>query len=98
VDRRRFEHLFAELSVTCGRLLPRFRLWLFLREHDADPEALSLREALDFCDEGVVPFLAAEGLSLSRWQRRKLRRAISGFDPALTTPAEILERLDGENA
>jgi hypothetical protein len=78
--------------------MPRFRLWLFLREQDADPEGLSLRDALTFCDEGVVQFLAAEGLSLSRWQRRNLRRSISGFDPELTTPDEILARLDGENA
>ena len=69
-----------------------------LREDEANPESLSLRDALRFCDEGVVPFLAAEGLSLSRWQRRKLRRAISAFDPELTTSAEILARLDGENA
>ena len=98
MGRQRFEHLFAELSVACGRLVPRFQLWLYLREHDADPEALSLREALGFCDDGLVPFLAAEGLSLSRWQRRKFRHAIAGFDPDLTSPAEILARLDGEES
>ena len=98
MNRRRFDHLFAELSVACGRLVPRFRLWLVLHEDGADPESLGLRDTLRFCDEGVVPFLAAEGLSLSRWQLRKLRRAISAFDPELTTAAEILARLDGENA
>ena len=98
MDRRRFEHLFAELSVSCGQLVPRFRLWLQLREAGADPEGLSRHDALTFCDEGVVSFLAAEGLSLSRWQRRKLRHAVSVFDPELTTPSEILERLDGEEA
>ena len=83
--------------MTCGRLIPRFRLWLQLREDGADPEALCRRDALAFCDEGVVPFLAAEGLSLSRWQHRKLRRAVATFDPELTTPAEILARVDGES-
>ena len=97
MDRRRFEHLFVELSVACGRLVPRFRLWLFLRERGADPEALARRDALAFCDEGIVPFLAADSLSLSRWQRRKLRRAVANFEPELTTPAEILARVDGES-
>jgi hypothetical protein len=96
LDRRRFEHLFAELSVACGRLVPRFRLWLFLREHDADPEALTRRDALAFCDDGIVPFLAAEGMSLSRWERRKLRRAVASFDPELCTAEELLERIDRE--
>lgn len=96
MDRQRFEHLFAELSVACGRLVPRFRLWLYLRENDADPEALSRHDALRFCDEGVVPYLAAEGLSLSRWQRRKLRRAVAEYDPDLDSPAEILSQLDTE--
>lgn len=97
MDRRRFEHLFAELSVACGRIVPRFRLWLCLHERDASPDSLSLRDVLDFCDDGVEPFLAAEGLSLSRWRLRKLRRAIFGFDPELTSPDEILARLEDEN-
>lgn len=96
MDRRRFEHLFVELSIACGRLVPRFRLWLRLREDGADPEALCQRDALAFCDQGIVPFLAAEKLSISRWQRRRLRRAVAAFDPKLTTPAEILARVEGE--
>jgi hypothetical protein len=96
LDRRRFEHLFVELSMACGRLVPRFRLWLHLREDGADPEALCQGDALAFCDEGIVSFLAAEKLSISRWQHRRLRRAVATFDPELTTPAEILSRVEGE--
>ena len=83
--------------MACGRLVPRFRLWLHLSENGADPEALRRHDALVFCDRGVGPFLSAEGLSLSRWHRRKLRRAVANFDPELTTQAEILARVDGES-
>ena len=81
MDRRRFEHLFAELSVSCRQVVPRYRLWLALREDGADPELLCLDDAVRFCDIGLEPFLAHNGLSLSRWRRRRLRRSILAFDP-----------------
>jgi len=96
MDRRRFEHLFVELSMLLGRLVPRFRLWLYLRENGADPESLTRHDVLGFCDSGLVPFLSAEGLSLSRRQQRKLRRGVAAFDPALSSPAELLSDPDGE--
>ena len=97
-DRSRFEHLYVETSVACGRLVPRFRLWMALREAGADPDRLRRRDALAFCERGLTDFLAAEGLALSRWRRRRLVRAVRFFDPATTTPEEILARIDGEHA
>ena len=98
LDRSRFEHLYVELSVECGRLVPRDRLWLALREAGANPEVLSREHALTFFDMGLRGFLTENGLSLSRWKLRKVRRAVLFFDPGLTTPAELLERLDSESA
>jgi len=97
MDRRRFEHLFAELSVACGQLVPRFRLWLCLSERNATPDQLSRNDALAFCDDGIGSFLAGEGLSLSRAQLRKLRRTISDFDPELTNSAAIRARLHDDD-
>ena len=98
MDRSRFEHLFVELSMACGVVVPRYRLWLALQEAGADPDRLRRRAALAFCDRDLAPFLATLGLQLSRWRRRRLRRAVAFFDPTLTTPEEILARLDRERA
>ena len=97
MDRRRFEHLFVELSVACGQLVPRYRLWLTLREAGADPERLARRDAIGFCDDLLARFLDDQGLSLTRWRRRKLRRSVAGFDPDMTSPDELMERLERES-
>ena len=94
MDRRRFDHLFIELSLACGQLLPRFQLWLFLRENGAEPDALSRHEALAFCKHGTLTFLAQEGLRLTRWQRYRLRRRVAAFEPAHSLGADLFEEFD----
>lgn len=98
MDRSRFEHLYVELSVACGRAVPRFRLWMAVQEAGGDPERLRRRDALAFLDSALHAFLESEGLALTRWKRRRLTRAVSFFDPATTTPEELLARIDGEHA
>ena len=88
MGRRRFDHLFAELSVAVGQRLPRYDLWLALHESGVDPETLTRRELLGLC-EGVLPaFLAARGIALSPRRGRALRRELHRYDPARPTPYE----------
>lgn len=95
MDRRRFDHLFVELSLACGQLMPRFRLWLFLRENGAEPDSLSRPEAVAFCRYGTPAFFTQEGLlQLTRWQRYKLCRRIAAFDPELTPRADPVQDFD----
>lgn len=86
--RRRFDHLFEELSVRIGRLAPRYALWLRLRERDLDPEILTRDQAVAFCREGLAEFLREHELALAPRQLDALVRAVARHDPAVRTPAE----------
>ena len=94
MDRRRFDHLFVELSLACGELVPRFRLWLFLQENGAQPDDLSRSDALAFCKHGTAIFLAQECLQITRWQRYRLLRRIAAFEPDLSPRADVFEQYD----
>jgi hypothetical protein len=91
--RRRFDHFVVELSVAVGCMLPRYALWLRMRECGLDPEDLSREEALAFCDTPVTEFLAERGFALPPAVRRRLHRAIERFDPAVPTPEERFARI-----
>lgn len=91
--RRRFDHLFEEVSLRLGRLAPRYALWLRLREGGIDPDALSRAEALRFSHEELPAVLAEHGLSLRPAAARSLARAVARYDPGVPTPAEWLSRL-----
>jgi len=93
MDRSRFEHLYVELSVACGQRLPRYRLWLALRESGANPEALRREHALTFYDMDLANFLNENGLALTPRKHRQLRRAVLFFDPGTTSADELQERL-----
>lgn len=97
MDRSRFEHLFVELSVACGQRVPRYRLWLALREFGGNPEALRRQHALTFCDMGLANYLSENGLTLSQRKHRQVRRAVLFFDPGTTSAGELLERLYRES-
>jgi hypothetical protein len=88
MGRRRFDHLWTELSVELGRLAPRYPLWLALHEAGLDPERLGAQGALRFCDGPLDAFLRAHGLVLPARRARSLRRRVARFDPALPTPYE----------
>ncbi len=92
MGRRRFEHLFVEICVAAGIRLQRYPLWLCLHEQGFDPEALSQRQALAFCDGPLAAYLEGEGLELSPRARRRLRRTVARFDPAIETAAERVAR------
>ena len=89
-QRRRFDHLFEEISVRIGRLAPRYALWLRLRELGMDPDALSRDDVVSFCRDQLEPFLREHELVLAPRQARDLLRSVARHDPALRTPAEWL--------
>lgn len=91
MQRRGFEHLFAELSVTLGRAQPRYALWLAVHAVGLDPERLGRKDALTFLDVGLTPYLRSQGGGrLPRRQARRLRRSLARFDPEQPTPEEQL--------
>ncbi|MCG8591559.1 MAG: hypothetical protein MJE66_19865 [Proteobacteria bacterium] len=93
--RRRFQHLFEELCVALGRVLPRYALWLSFKELGADPENLSREEALEYCDTHLAEFLQLHEVGLGPRALRRLRREVERFDPLRPTPYEVMERLSG---
>ena len=92
MSRRRFEHLLAEISVAVGARIPRYALWLRLREEEMDPEALARAAALAFCRGPLEDFLAAQGLRLTTREQRRLIRNVARFDAEMPTPEERLSR------
>jgi len=93
LGRRVFDHLHAEVSVGVGRVVPRYALWLRLRESGIDPERMSREQALAFCRRDLAGFLGELGLALARRPARRLEREIGRFDPARPTPYERAARV-----
>jgi hypothetical protein len=93
VNRKLFNHLFVELSVSVGVRVPRYALWLELHDHGWNPEALCLSDALAFFDGPMDAFLCNRGLRISQRARSRLRKEIARFDPRYPLPQEIFERL-----
>ena len=95
MNRRRFDHLFQELSVALGELAPRYALWLHMSETGIDPEALTRSQARRYCAEHLDGFLDAHQLRLSGRLRRRLEREVARFDPRRPTPYDHMARLGG---
>lgn len=100
MERRRFDHLYVELSVALGELVPRYALWLRIGELGGNPETLERDAALSFCREHLQTFLAEHALALSARALKRLVRAVARFDPRQPTPEEqlsgLFERILGE--
>jgi hypothetical protein len=90
VNRSRFDHLAAEVSVAVGTRIPRYPLWLRLHELGADPEALTRQAALAFCEGPLVRFLVDHGLWLTPRAQRRLLKSVARFDPLRLSPADRL--------
>jgi hypothetical protein len=88
LGRRRFDNLHIELSVALRVAVSRFDLWMELHEHNIDPESLTRKEAMAFCDGPLESYLHSCGLSLSPRELRRLSRKIERFDPTVATPYE----------
>ena len=95
VSRKLFNHLFVELSVSIGKRVPRYALWLELHDRGWDPEKLQVPDALAFCDGPLEGFLSERGMRISRRAHKRLRKDLAKFDPARPLPQEIFERLCG---
>ena len=91
--RRAFDHLHAELSIGVGSVVPRYAMWLRLRELGLDPEALDREQALAFCRRHAGAFLAELGLPLAPRAARRIEKALVRFDPRCPTPSEVIARL-----
>lgn len=90
--RRRFDHLVMELSLALDRPIPRYPLWLYLHEVGYDPELLTRREAVEFCERYLDFFLARHGAALAPRRARRLLRQVERFDPTFPTPEERFAR------
>jgi hypothetical protein len=86
VRRIRFNQLVAEISRLLGRALPRYGLWLRLHELGYDPETLSRRECLRFCERELESFLGERGLALPARAQRRLLRTFGGDVPPPPSP------------
>ena len=95
VSRTLFNHLFVELSVSIGKRVPRYALWLELHDLGWNPESLRVAQALAFCDGPMEGFLTDRGMKISQRARKRLRGELARFDPTRPLPQEIFERLCG---
>jgi hypothetical protein len=95
VKRRRFNHLFEELSVALDQLAPRYALWLHMGEVGLDPDRLSGGDVESYCHLHLTGFLEAHDLTLAPRLRRRFERTVIRFDPARPTPYEHMDRLGG---
>ena len=93
MERRRFDHLFVELSVALGELAPRYALWLRIGELGWTPETLGRDAVIAFCREDLTQFLGDHGLRLAPRKLRRLIRAVARFDPRYPTPEERMHAL-----
>jgi hypothetical protein len=93
MQRRRFDHLMLELSLALDRNVPRYPLWIAFKENGANPEFLTRGALLAFFDDHLVDVLERLGHAFTPRQTRRLRRAVSRFDPALPSPYERMARI-----
>lgn len=79
--------------MAVGRLVPRYALWLELRDLGWDPDDLSREAIIEFHDRHLDRFLADHELLLAPREQRKLRRRLARIDPRHPTPEETLTRI-----
>jgi hypothetical protein len=91
LNRRLFDHLFAEISVAAGIRLPRYALWLALHDLGSNPDSMTTDQALAFIDGAMPSFLRQRGLAVPPRTSRRLRKRIAKFAPGHPTPSERLE-------
>jgi hypothetical protein len=93
MERRAFDHLYAEISVFVGRPISRYDLWLAVWNHGGDPDELSRESVRRFVAEGLSAVLREEGVTSSPRSRRTLVSALLAFDPRFPTPEEWALRI-----
>ena len=92
MGRRRFDHLFIEVSLALDAAIPRYAMWLALHDQGFDPEGLSAEQATAFCGGPLRRFLSEHGYWLSPQNQLRVRRAVERYDPAVRTPEEHFAR------
>ena len=61
MQRRRFDHLTVEISLAVDRNLPRYPLWLALKELGLEPEGLTREAAARFSFLLAIPLISLAG-------------------------------------
>ena len=77
--RRILNRLLIALSLAAGRHVSRTDLWVHLHGMGIDPAALTANEALRFCSDGLVDFLAAQEIAMDCGERSRLRAEIARY-------------------
>ena len=80
-------------AIGLDRRVPRYALWIEMREREICPEELSRRDLLAFYDRHLDGFLARQGSVFCARSRSRLRRRLERYDPLIATPYELMERL-----
>lgn len=91
--RKRFDHFHVELCCALDQLIPRYALWMEMRERGLHPEELGTQALLVFFDQHLNAFLAHRGTHFGPRARGRLRRRLERYDPLVATPYELMERL-----
>ena len=76
--------------MAAGVRIPRYDLWLWIHKHGCDPETMTARASVAFCDGPLSRFLAERDLQLSPRARRRLLRAVARYNPDVPSPEELL--------
>ena len=93
MSRRYFDHMYNEICVALGKRVSRYDLWLLVWEAGGDPDDLDRDHVHAFIASGPLDsFLREEGVRLEGRPRRRLERALLGFDPHHPTPEEWMSR------
>jgi hypothetical protein len=93
VNRRRFDHLAIELSVSAGELVPRYALWLRFQDLGCDPVRLEREDVRRFIDDHLADFLIREELVIPPRETLRLRKRLLRYDPRHPSPEEVLHRI-----
>ena len=93
MGRKRFDHFHVELCCALDQLIPRYALWMEMRERGLCPDELGNEALLAFFDRHLNAFLAHRGSAFGPRAYRQLRRRLERYDPLVATPYELMERL-----
>jgi hypothetical protein len=82
MNRKVFDKLHEELSLSQDRLYPRYDLWVSVREYGYDADNLQPSEASNWCRDNGHLLVASK---------------MAKYKPDVQTPEEIMGRICGED-
>lgn len=91
MGRRVFNRLVVEVSLAVGHFISRYALWVYMHEHDFDPEQMTSKDAARFCGVPLRRFLAEQGVRLDPGGLQRLERQIRRINPYRADPYDRVE-------